>query len=465
MDLFNLISAPNPAKVKTETRPRAAHEVPLLTATANRVIDMEDMTGASGSSGTPSTVEKSLLDFSNEDAPPLITESIGRKSKGKMNCLKELHQWGIHRTRGKDYVASHPPQSTLGGKSLAFMGIGAGTTVSAPATQEIPVHTEGVSDPDPLLYAKPRSAPEQDVAQSFRKAVVTKDPDSKKSTSFTSMVGSPGSIYQPGWGVTNNYRLDTLAACQDMVDHIVPPGYFSKLRHLPNDEFRNQYNTTLTRQVAMGSQPRLRFEQETKLLKKALAQVARQDKRIEAREKHIRNVEALLEAEVDMEEAAEAQIMGEERIKAAFEEFKKYEDDRVMSEGLKHGVEHGKAKVDLAAIEAYDPEADTKYVAALHALKDLKYPLVDQLKKLKDVPIDVIMASLFLESDSGEDAPQWVCELCPSSSQLKILVYPEYLTCSMGVFSYVPNVLDTRKARTQNPWPPGLQPSYAASRL
>ncbi|GJV97728.1 hypothetical protein Tco_1549305 [Tanacetum coccineum] len=43
-----------------------------------------------------------------------------------------------------------------------------------------------------------------------------------------------------------------------------------------------------------------------------------------------------------------------------------------MSQGLKHGVEHGKAKLNLAAIEAYDLEADTKYVAALHALKDLK---------------------------------------------------------------------------------------------
>nr|GEU95128.1 transposase (putative), gypsy type [Tanacetum cinerariifolium] len=74
-----------------------------------------------------------------------------------------------------------------------------------------------------------------------------------------------------------------------------------------------------------------------------------------------------------------------------------------MSEGLKHGVEHGRAKVDLVAIEAYDLEADTKYVAAFHVLKDLKYPLVDQLEKLKDAPIDVIMASLFLESDSEED--------------------------------------------------------------
>nr|GEY07716.1 transposase (putative), gypsy type [Tanacetum cinerariifolium] len=250
MDLFSLISAPNPAKVKTETRPRAAHKVSLLTATANRVIDMEDMTGASS-----------------------------------------------------------------------------------------------------------------------KKAVVTKDPDSEKSASITSMVGSPGGIYQPGWGVTNNCRLDTQAACQDMVDHIIPPGYFLR-----------------------------------------------------------------------------AQVTGKERIKATFEEFKKYKDDWVighglrlaimkctestelrqvfadvasagiskgMSEGLKHGVEHEKAKVDLAAIEAYNPEVDTKYVAALHALKDLKYPLVDQLKKLKDAPIDVIMSSLYLKSDSGEDASLLIRELRP----------------------------------------------------
>nr|GEX76664.1 hypothetical protein [Tanacetum cinerariifolium] len=76
-------TTPNPAKVKTETRPRAAHEVPLLTATANRVMDMKDKIGASGSPGTPSTVEKLPLDLSNEDAPPLITESIGAEEQGQ----------------------------------------------------------------------------------------------------------------------------------------------------------------------------------------------------------------------------------------------------------------------------------------------------------------------------------------------------------------------------------------------
>ncbi|GKF34497.1 hypothetical protein Tco_0107697 [Tanacetum coccineum] len=63
MDLFGLIRNSNPFNVKTGTRLRAAHEVPLLTAMASRVIGMEDTTMASGSSGTPSTIEKSPLDF------------------------------------------------------------------------------------------------------------------------------------------------------------------------------------------------------------------------------------------------------------------------------------------------------------------------------------------------------------------------------------------------------------------
>ncbi|GJS55491.1 hypothetical protein Tco_0628853 [Tanacetum coccineum] len=73
MDLFSLVRNPNPFKVKTGTRPRTTHEVPLLTATANRVIDLEDPV-ASGSPGTPSTVERSPLDFDNKDPAPSLDE-------------------------------------------------------------------------------------------------------------------------------------------------------------------------------------------------------------------------------------------------------------------------------------------------------------------------------------------------------------------------------------------------------
>nr|GFD11314.1 hypothetical protein [Tanacetum cinerariifolium] len=104
----------------------------------------------------------------------------------------------------RDHADFRPTQSTIGGKSLAAM-------------------------------------------RSSKGAAVAGDPESEN-TSFTSMAGSPESIYQPEWGVTNGCRLDTPKACQDLVDHITPPGYFSELRHLHNDDFLKQYNINLARQ-------------------------------------------------------------------------------------------------------------------------------------------------------------------------------------------------------------------------
>ncbi|GJZ75317.1 hypothetical protein Tco_0639782 [Tanacetum coccineum] len=281
----------------------------------------------------------------------------------------------------------------------------------------------------------------------------------------------------------------------------------------------------------MVSQLRLRFEQEVRLLKRATKKVAKQDQRIQAMEEEIKkldqethslksadtkvqglrnqtkNLEALLEAEVDMKKVAEAknvelaeelesrrakfldlqinnaqlsqqvsslqaQITGEERIKAPFEEFKMCEDDKIeqwcvemdacldklsiyfdedlyphmltaiagrrwlighglhlavlkcvespeimqpfadvvssglakgMSEVLQYGIKHGKASRDLGDVDAYDPKANGKFIKALQDMKDLKHPI----------------------SDTGEDAPQWIRDLRPSSSQLKIPIYPE----------------------------------------
>nr|GEX49327.1 hypothetical protein [Tanacetum cinerariifolium] len=447
MDLVNLIRAPNPTKVKIGTHPRAAHEVPVLTVTASRVMEMKDPTATTESSGTP------------------------HHRKG--------HRWTLRMKTPLNnllVVTERKTKSTIRGKCIAPMGLETGSTFPVPTPQETPAD---VSDPDPLSFAKPQSVPKQDVI--FQGTAVAGDPE-LEITSFTFMVGSPESIYQPEWGMTNGYRLDTPEACQDLVDYIAPLGYFSEMRHLHNDDFLSQYNINLARQVAMGSQLWFRFEQEAKLLKKSVSQVARRDQRIQARENEIKNLVALLEAETDMKKAAEAkntelvkelenlraqftdilvsndrlsqqaftlqaQVIGEEKLKSAFKEFKNmkmtgwrsvvqkwmrvFTDvvsagiDKGMSEGLKYRVEHGKANLDLEAIEAYDPEADTKYVEALHALRGLKYPVVDQLKSLKDAPIDVIMTSLHLGSDYGEDALQWIRELRPSSSQLKIPMYPK----------------------------------------
>nr|GEW11755.1 hypothetical protein [Tanacetum cinerariifolium] len=286
------------------------------------------------------------------------------------------------------------------------MGLEMRSSCPVPTSRDEPVD---VSDPDPLYFADSQSLPTADVAQSSKGATAAGDPESKN-TSFTSML-------------------------------------------------------------------RLRFEQEAKLLKKSVAQVARRDKRIQARENEIKNLETLLEAKTDMKKTAEVKNaeLGKEldsgtvfrspseqrpsvsagvhspssaiagrrwvirhglllavmkcgestKLRQVFTDVVSAEIAKGMSEGLKYGAEHEKANLSLEAIEVYDPEAEAKYIETLHALKDLMYPMVDQLESLKDAPIDVIMASSYMESDTGDDAPQWICELHPSSSQLNILVYLE----------------------------------------
>nr|GEU78305.1 transposase (putative), gypsy type [Tanacetum cinerariifolium] len=377
MDLFNFISVMNPTKVKTGTHPRAAHEVPLLTITASRVIDTEDVVATSESSGTPSTIEKSPLDFANEDQPQIITEGMEQKSK-----LREG-----------------------GGRH----GTTKGTAKEGTTTE-----------------------------------ILTEDAATAK-VNIRFFVGSP--------------ELGRTSSIPSMVES-------------PSD-FLDQNNITLARQVAMVSQLRLRFEQETKNLKSLLEAEVDIKKSTEAKNVELAKELDSLRAQFsdfqvsnkqfsDQVLNIQVQVMGEEKIKAAFEEFKNYENDKVeqwcaeidarldklsvdfdkelyphmltaiagghglrMSEGLNYGIEHGKAGLDLADVKAYDQESNNKLVEALQDLKDLKYPMIDQLEKLKDAPMDLIMASLYLESDTGKDAPQWIRDLRPSSSQLKIPVYPE----------------------------------------
>nr|GFB78132.1 hypothetical protein [Tanacetum cinerariifolium] len=169
IDLFILISAPNPTKVKTRTRPHTTYEVPLLTATTSRVIDMEDTVVALGSSGTPPVLEKLPLDFADEDPPQIITVRRGAKD--------QVHD-GLRRKKGndkakanaspkvlrKDHAAFRPAQSTLRKKSLASLGLDAGSTFATSVTQDAPTAAKSVSDPDLLSYVKPQLHPELDIS-------------------------------------------------------------------------------------------------------------------------------------------------------------------------------------------------------------------------------------------------------------------------------------------------------------
>nr|GFD45376.1 hypothetical protein [Tanacetum cinerariifolium] len=62
---FSFIHAPNLTKVKTGSHPRAPYELPLLTLTASRVIEMDEPAAVTDPSGVPSAIDWSPLDFAD----------------------------------------------------------------------------------------------------------------------------------------------------------------------------------------------------------------------------------------------------------------------------------------------------------------------------------------------------------------------------------------------------------------
>nr|GEZ27823.1 hypothetical protein [Tanacetum cinerariifolium] len=154
-----LISAPNPTKVKIETRPRAAHEMPLLTATPSRVIDMGDTAVASGSSGTPAAIEKSSLDFADEDPPQVSTE---RGDEATAEVIPESDLWKEVAAMGTVMNKRRHKRGNEGAEANAPPKVD--STGFTPGAQETPATAKSMSDPDQLSDADPRPIPEQDIA-------------------------------------------------------------------------------------------------------------------------------------------------------------------------------------------------------------------------------------------------------------------------------------------------------------
>ncbi|GJX04091.1 hypothetical protein Tco_0190007 [Tanacetum coccineum] len=97
-----------------------------------------------------------------------------------------------------------------------------------------------------------------------------------------------------------------------------------------------------------------------------------------------------------------------------------------IQQGLEAGVVHGKAGRSLAQIEAYDPEVEGKYVAAVSEFEGVSFPLLDELEGLKDSPLALIMSALTLKDDQGnKDTSLKFSRFQPSLDQVIVPVYSE----------------------------------------
>nr|GEV17511.1 transposase (putative), gypsy type [Tanacetum cinerariifolium] len=468
VDLFNLIRAPNPTKVKTGSRPCAPHEVPLLTLTATRVIEMDDPAAATDSSGVSSTIEKSPLDFADEagvsdqgtvapemppseDVPATDAPGAGQAEEVVATdppVATESRKRGRDETDGnappkslrRDHADPRPTGSSHGGKSLAAIQLGLAPTVFVP--ENAPA---GVSDPDPLSFVDPSSRHPADIPQSSQGTAAAGDPDSENAFSSVEVRSS-----ESGNGVTAAPEVRARGKAAEEVrcssgspgqKNSSPGAGNKKPRSTTRD--RGRYEEGCGRQECWAN-PRIRRyacpilgslgEQRAFIPTGCYPTRAELDARLDAlsidfdEELYLHMLTAIAGRRwvighglrLAVVKFGESLEMGQ-----AFADVVSTGIAKGMSECLRHGVEHGQAQPNVESIEAYDPEAEAKFFAALQALKDLKYPLVDQLEVLKDAPMDVIMAALYLKSDTEGDASQYIRDLRLSSSQLTIPVYPE----------------------------------------
>ncbi|GJZ97040.1 hypothetical protein Tco_0669374 [Tanacetum coccineum] len=368
-----------------------------------------------------------------------VTDAPHVSKRRRKRANEESNANAPRKVLRKDFDVSHPTQSTVGGKSLASISLGASSTVSAPASQETPT---GTMNPDPISFAEPSSVPEQDIAQLY----------------------------------------------VSVLDPCLP-------RELPLQEDQMI-------QVMKGEKKNLEtlLEAEADMRKAAEAKNAELVQEMESLRAQFTELQVSRDGLSHQVSTLQAQVTGEEKIKAEFEEFKKYEDERVSArcaktdsrldalsidfdeelyphmltaiagrrwvighglrlavlkcaeslelrqtftnvvsagitkgfyDGLKYEVEQGEAKLDLAMVEGYDPEAKGKFIATMQALKDLKYPLINELEKLKDSPMDLYDSRL----------PEVRDPLDPWVLRMKCYWRCNCSICSDGVPVYVPTAV------------------------
>ncbi|GKC88586.1 hypothetical protein Tco_1149235 [Tanacetum coccineum] len=115
-------------------------------------------------------------------------------------------------------------------------------------------------------------------------------------------------------------------------------------------------------------------------------------------------------------------------------------------DGLKAGVDHGKAGRDLSVIEAYDLSAEAKYIDAVNAHGTVDFSLLFELKSKKDAIMVDLMDSLRLEGPLAEIPVAEDLQLSPEQLMLPVhrpednvvlgrLPYPLPSSCSLTPLS------------------------------
>ncbi|GKE56307.1 hypothetical protein Tco_1495492 [Tanacetum coccineum] len=208
MDLFNLISAPNPTNVKTKTRLRAAHELALLTVT------VKDQVQDKVAYEIPPTGNASTTGVTLEEEVAAMGPPVNKRRRKRGNNETEAN--APPKVLKRDHDAFCPAQSTHGRKSLASIGLDAGSLLSTPAAHDPSTTTKSMSNPE-LISSKGTATeiPTKDVATTKVNAQFSvRSLESGRSTYVPFVVGSSGAR---GQATKESQVLDSQTGSEDPI--------------------------------------------------------------------------------------------------------------------------------------------------------------------------------------------------------------------------------------------------------
>ncbi|GJX77199.1 hypothetical protein Tco_0324010 [Tanacetum coccineum] len=151
--------------------------------------------------------------------------------------------------------------------------------------------------------------------------------------------------------------------------------------------------------------------------------------------------------------------------------------EKGMQEGLAAGIEHGQAGRCLTDLEAYIPSAEDDFNSAIRDLRDLNFPLLQELSDKKDASTWDIMDLLRLDDVVAETLAEALIEPpveVPATNVLSTVVIAPYTIPSVSVEDYDnPDLADVvlgtsfplRSFNLYDPFPSASVTSYGPSSL
>ncbi|GJS52643.1 hypothetical protein Tco_0626005 [Tanacetum coccineum] len=206
--------------------------------------------------------EMGLLDFVKSDDPFKVKVGEQTLGKNEVPLIIETEDRGEQATAGSGSAAAATEDVTSSSVTLTLEC----ALEDAPRDNVVPLVSssqDGTSVPvaESTGDGHPLSAPELETRTlSVTPSQGFSADDFYESQSIDS--ATTLNVYVPTWSVTNNARVDNPITCQNILDHVTPPGYWAMLCNQHDARFLDSFNINSPQHVCMVSELHLRYEHE-----------------------------------------------------------------------------------------------------------------------------------------------------------------------------------------------------------